>query len=98
VPDAVRIELRTEPLRDHVDVVVLEVLRHSRDERHTHGRREQQADAAEELAGRVLAEPGRVLVDYVAKNERVEQREHLVDRGQRQGQRYQSAVIPKVAV
>ena len=39
VPDAVRIELRTEPLRDHVDVVVLEVLRHARDERHTHRRR-----------------------------------------------------------
>ena len=98
VPDAVRIELGTEPLRDHVDVVVLEVLRHAGDEGHTHRRPEQQADAAKELACRVLPEPGRILVDHMAKNEWVEQREDLVDRRQRQGQRYQSAVVPEVAV
>ena len=49
VPDAVRVELRAEPLGDDVDVVVLEVLGHARDERDADRRAEQQADAAEEL-------------------------------------------------
>jgi len=50
-------------LRDDVDEIVLDVLRDARDERDADGRAEQQADAAEELAGRVFLEPGRVLVD-----------------------------------
>ena len=54
--DAVRVELGAEPLRDDVDVVVLEVLRDARDERDAHRRAEQQADAPEELAGRVFLE------------------------------------------
>ena len=79
-PDAVGVELRAEPLRDDVDVVVLEVLRHARDERDADRRAEQQADAAEELGGRVLLEPRRVLVDDVPEDQRIEQREDLVDR------------------
>ena len=49
VPDAVRIQLRAQPLRDDVDVVVLEVLRDARDERDPDRGAEQQADAPEEL-------------------------------------------------
>ena len=98
VPDAVRVELRAEPLRDDVDEVVLEVLRDARDERHADRRAEQQADAAEELAGRVLLEPGGVLVDDVAEDQRIEQREDLVDRRQHKRQRDQAAVVPEVAV
>ena len=49
VPDAVGVELRAQPLRDDVDEVVLEVLGDARDERHADRRRQQQADAAEEL-------------------------------------------------
>ena len=55
VADAVGVELRAQPLGDDVDVVVLEVLGDARDERDADRRAEQQADAAEELAGRVLA-------------------------------------------
>ena len=83
VADAVGVELRAEPLRDDVDVVVLEVLGHARDERDADRRAEQQADAPEELAGRVFLEPGRVLVDDVAEDQRIEQREDLVDGRQR---------------
>ena len=49
VADAVGVELSAKPLRDQVDVVVLEVLGDARDEGHAHRRRQQQADAAEEL-------------------------------------------------
>ena len=56
MPDAVGVELRAEPLGDDVDVVVLEVLGDARDERHADRGAEQQADAAEELAGGVFLE------------------------------------------
>ena len=75
VPDAVGVELRAEPLRDDVDVVVLEVLRHARDERDADRRAEQQADALEELDRRVFLEPRGVLVDDVPEDQRIEQRE-----------------------
>ena len=50
VADAVGIQARAQALRDDVDEVVLEILRDARHERHADGRRQQQADAAEELA------------------------------------------------
>ena len=55
VPDAVRIEPRTQSLGDEADVVVLKILGDARHERHTDRRGEQQADAAEKLTGGVLA-------------------------------------------
>ena len=75
------------------DDVVLEVLGDPRDEGDADRRAEQQADAAEELAGRVLLEAGGVLVDDVPEDQRVEQREHLVDRRQDQRQRDQRLVV-----
>src|SRR5262249_28003973 len=63
-----------------------------------HRRREQQAHAAEELSRRVLPVPGRVLVDDVAEDQRVEQREDLVDRGQNERQDDERPVTAKVGV
>ena len=96
--DAVGVDLGPQPLGDHVDEVVLEVLGHPRDEGHAHRRPQQQAHPAEELAGRVLRVARRVLVDDVAEDQRVEQREDLVDRGQHEGQRDQAPVPAQVRV
>ena len=91
VANPVRVQLRAQALRNHVDVVVLEVLRDARDERHADRRAEQQADAFEELAGRVFLEAGGILIDHVPEDERIEQREDLVDRRQRERQRHEPA-------
>ena len=96
MPDAVRIQLRTQALRDHVDVGILEILGHAGDKGDADRRREQQADALEELTSRVFLEARGVLVNHVAENERIEQREDLVDGGQRERQRDQPAVVPEV--
>jgi hypothetical protein len=85
--DAVGVQARAYALCDDVDEVILEVLRHPRHERHADSRGQQQADAAKELAGRVFGEPSRILVDDVTEDQRIEQREHLVDRGQDQRER-----------
>jgi hypothetical protein len=96
VADAVRVDLRPQALRDHVDEVVLEVLGHARDEGHAHRRRQQQAHAGEELSGRVLPEPHGIAVDHVTKDERIEQGEDLVERGQEQGQGQEPAIAAQV--
>ena len=72
VADAVRVELRAQALCDQVDVVVLKILGDARDERHANRGAEQQRHAAEELAGRVLRKPRRVIVDDVSENQRIE--------------------------
>ena len=69
-----------------------------RDERHPHRRGEQQAHAAEELAGRVLAVAGGVLVDDVAEDQRIEEREDLVDGRQHEGQEHERPVAAEVGV
>ena len=86
-----------QPLRDDVDEVVLEVLGDAGHEGHADGGRQQQADAAEELAGAVLAIAGGVLVDDVPEDQRVEQREDLVDGRQAQGQDDKLAIVTQVA-
>ena len=96
--DAVGIDLRADSLCDDVDVIVLKVLRDTRDEGDANGRRQQQADAPEELGGRVFLEPGRVLVDHVPEDQRVEQREGLIDRGEDERQRHEPPVAFQVPV
>ncbi len=96
--DAVGVQLSAEPLRDDVDVIVLEVFRDPRHESYPDRCRQQQAHALEEFAGRVLLEPRRVLVDDVAEDQRIEQREDLVDGGQDQRQHDQRPVLPQVGV
>ena len=85
VADPVRVELGPQALRDHADEVVLEVLG-----------QEQEPGAAQERPRGVLAEAHRVAVDDVAEDERIEQREDLVHRGQDQGQRDEPPVLPQV--
>ena len=55
-------------------------------------------DAAEEFAGGIFLEAGRVLVDDVAEDQRIEQREDLVDGRQDERQRDQRSVLPEVGV
>ena len=80
--DPVGIEVDADALRDDVDEVILEVLRDPGDERDADGGEQQQADTAKELARGMLAELRRVVVDDVPEDQRVEQREDLVDRRQ----------------
>src|SRR4029453_4483718 len=94
--DAVGVELGAKALRDQVDVVVLEVLRYARDKRHTHRGGEQHRDATEELAGRVFGEPRRVVVDDVPEDQRVEQREDLVDRGETERERDERPILAQI--
>src|SRR5947207_15678278 len=94
--NAVRVELRAESLRDDVHEVVLEVLRDARDERDADRGREKQAHAADELGGRVLVVLRGVPIDDVPKDERIEQREDLVDRSQKQRKDDQQAVAVEV--
>src|SRR6185436_2693971 len=94
VTDAVGIDLRAQPLRDHIDVVILKVLCDARNKRDAHRGGQQQADSAEKLARRVFAVARRVFVDDVAKDHRIQKREDLVDRRQNQ---YQDDRLPMFA-
>ena len=104
VAQAVGIHLGPQPLGDDVDVVVLEVFG---DARH-HGHAQHHADVGDGLPEKwperhqhqaaQVAVFGHELVDQLAKNIGVQQREHLVDGGQHQGQGQQSPVVAQVAV
>ena len=72
VPHAIRIDLRAKPLRHDVDVVILEILRDSRNEGCSHRRCQEQTDATKELARGVLRVPRRVIVDDVSKDDRIQ--------------------------
>src|SRR6185503_3046454 len=98
MPDAIRVQLRAEALGDEADDVVLEVLGYARDEGDADRRAEQQAHATEKFAGGIFLEPGRVLVDDVAEDQRIEQREDLVDGRQDERQRDQRSVVPEVGI
>ena len=98
VANAVGIDLRTQPLRDDIREIVLEVFRHSRDERHTHRCAQQKADTANEFRCGVLAVPGRVLVDDIPENERIHQRKDLVDRRKHKRQRDQVPVLLEIGI
>ncbi len=78
VPEPVGIEPGTEPLGDDVDEIILEVLRDARDECHSHGRGKQEADTTEELRMCIVPVPGRVLVNDVPEDQRIEEGEYLV--------------------
>jgi hypothetical protein len=98
VADAVRVEVGPQALGDDVDEVILKVLGHPRDERDAHRRGEQQAHPAEELLGGVLAVAGRVLVDDMTEDQRVEEREDLVDRRQEEGEEHEAPVAAQVRI
>ena len=82
--DSIGIDARADLLRDEVDEVVLEILGDAGDKRDADRHSQQDADAADELGARVLGVAGCVRVDNVAEDQRIEQREDLVDRRQNQ--------------
>src|SRR5258706_15827130 len=61
-------------------------------------RSQQQAYASNELRARILAIPGRVGVDDVPENERIQQRKDLIDRRQNKGDDSKLPQILKVPV
>src|SRR4051812_2135742 len=83
---------RSGSLRDNVNEIVLEILRNSRDKSDTHRCREQSADTADKLRGRVFIEARRVAVNDVAENQRVEKGKNLVDGGEEKGDQHQPPV------
>jgi hypothetical protein len=93
---SVLIDPGSQTLRDDVDEVVLEILCHAGDECHADSGQQQPGDSFHEIARTVRVEPCGVLVDDVPEDERIQEREHLVDRGQGQGQQHQLPQRPQV--
>ena len=96
MPDAVRVHLGADALDDDVDVVVLEILGDARHERDSHRHQQQSTGTFDERRRLVLAEAGRVVVDDVAKDERIEEREHLIRRRQHEREENQRPVFVEV--
>jgi hypothetical protein len=72
VADAIRIHLGPKPLCDDVDEVILEILGDAGNEGDAHCQEKQLARAGDELSRRIVAEAGRVIVDDVAEDQRIE--------------------------
>ncbi len=77
--DAIRIDGGAHPLSDHIDEVVLEILGHPRYEGDAHRGCEEGQHPAEEGSSIQFRVLGRVLVDHMTEDQRVEQGEDLVD-------------------
>jgi hypothetical protein len=98
VRDAALVELRAGALRDHVDAVVLKVLRDARHERDADVRKQQQEHAAHEHIARQLIRFHGVAVDDQAEDLRIEKREDLIDRREHERRQDQSLVAEEVRV
>ena len=98
VADAVGVDPRADLLGDQVDVVVLKVLGDAGDEGHADRRAQQERYAANELPDRVVVEARGVGIDDVAEDQRIEQREDLVDGRQHERGGNQLPVVPQIAV
>lgn len=96
--DSVRVHLRAKALDDDVDEVILKIFCNSRDEGDSNGGAEQERYPFQELFSGVFLIFGRISVDDVAEDERIEQREYLVRCGQRERETDQFPVVPQVAV
>ena len=90
--DASRIEFGAGLLGDDVDVIILEILGNSRDEGYEHREGQQRRHTLNEIANRILMKLGGVIINNVAENGWVEQRECLVDRRQNESEDDQTAV------
>src|SRR5213592_4409187 len=97
MPDTIGINLSTEPLCDDVDVVVLEIFRHSRNEGDPNSGCEQQADASKELSCRVVAISSGVVIDNVAEDDGIQERKDLVDRREHQDQYNEKSILLEVS-
>ena len=98
VTNTVGIHLRAKALNYDVDKIVLEVLGYPRDERNPDSSSQQQRDPANKLTGRVFLEPGRVRINYVAEDQRIQEREHLIDRRQCECERDELPVFLQIVV
>src|SRR5437763_6258732 len=96
MPHPIGINLSAQPLGDDVDVVVLKILRDTGYESGTDCQAEEQAHGAKELAGVVLGVSRRVVVDHVAKDDGVQQRENLIDRRKHQNRDHEWSILLKV--
>ena len=97
MPDTIGINLSTEPLCDDVDVVVLEIFRHARNERDPNSGCEQQADASKELACCVVAVPSGVVIDNVPEDDGIQERKDLVDRREHQDQYNEKPILFEIS-
>src|SRR5206468_10328728 len=97
MPDTVGINLSTEPLCNDVDVVILEILCHARNERDSNSGCEQQADASKEFSRCVVAVSSGVVIDNVAEDDGIQEGKDLVDRRQHQDQYNEKPVLSEVS-
>ena len=95
---SIGVNLSAKALCDDVDVIILKVLSHSGDKRHTYRCSEQQPYAPEKLSRRVLRILRRVIVDHVAKDHRIEQRKDLIDRRKNEDQYDECPILLKVGI
>ena len=93
---AVGIDVRAEALGDRVQIVILEILRDARDESRADREQEQEADALEELRERVAVEFRREIIDDMLEDERIEQRERLIDRREQDDDGAELPVFPEI--
>src|SRR5262249_35838246 len=77
--DAIRINLRTQPLRNDVDVVVLEVFGYTGHKGCANSQKKKNPHAPKKLARRVLRVSSGVVIDDVPENDRIQQGKNLVD-------------------
>jgi hypothetical protein len=98
VPDSIRVHLGAYALDDDVDEVILKILGDSRNERDAHRQEQQLSRALDELRGLVLAKAGRVVIDDVAEDERIQEREDLVRCRKHQREQNQRAVFIEIRI
>src|SRR5678816_1401202 len=96
--NAVRVHLRAKALRDHIDEIVLEILRDARDERYANGGTEQKRHASDEFTGRVILVSSRIRIDDVPENQRIKEGKDLVDRRQNEREGHQCPVFLEITV
>jgi len=98
VPDAIGIDARAHLLGDHIDVVILKVLGHARNESCADCEAEQDADTADELRRGVVVYVRGIPVDDALQDGRIQHGKNLVDSGQKQCDSDNDPVIAKIAV
>jgi len=97
MPDPIGVQLCAQPLRYDIDEVVLEILGDARDECDPDGKPEQEHHATKELSVGVVLEFQGIVVDDVPEDERIEQREDLIDRGKQECQCDERPVAAQVS-
>src|SRR3954462_15427165 len=95
--DAICVQSSADLLRDEVDVVILEVFGDSRHKSDTDSGSQQSGDTAHELRAGVLLVSSCVTVDNVPKDQRIKQREDLVDSRQKKCSKDKLPIISEIS-